>query len=48
MLLIIGGAYQGKLEYACSYTGLALEEFVDGSTWQLGRNPDLQGNESFS
>ena len=35
MLLIIGGAYQGNLEYACSYTGLAPEEFVDGSTCSL-------------
>ena len=35
MLLIIGGAYQGKLEYARSYTGLAPEEFVDGSTCSL-------------
>lgn len=30
MLMIIGGAFQGKLEYACEYTGLQKADFLDG------------------
>lgn len=31
MKMIIGGAYQGKLEYALKLTGCQKEEFVDGA-----------------
>lgn len=35
MMLIIGGAYQGKLEYALELTGYKKEEFLDGKTCEL-------------
>ena len=35
MILIIGGAYQGKLDYAIKLTGLERDAFVDGSVCSL-------------
>lgn len=31
MILIVGGAFQGKLEYACKLTGYKKEDFLDGA-----------------
>lgn len=36
MRLIIGGAYQGKLNYALMSTGLAQEDFLDGKLCEPG------------
>ena len=35
MILIIGGAYQGKLEYAQNLTNYKKEEFLDGKTCEM-------------
>lgn len=35
MRLIIGGAYQGKLEYALRVTGFARETFLDGKNCEM-------------
>ncbi|MDD2957933.1 MAG: bifunctional adenosylcobinamide kinase/adenosylcobinamide-phosphate guanylyltransferase [Lachnospiraceae bacterium] len=35
MKLIIGGAFQGKLEYAVKLTGCAKEDFLDGAACEL-------------
>ena len=32
MILIVGGAFQGKLDYACRLTGYKKEDFLDGGT----------------
>lgn len=35
MILIVGGAYQGKLDYALDLTGYRREEFADGADCDL-------------
>ena len=36
MILVVGGAYQGKKQFACENFGLAMEEFVDGRECAFG------------
>lgn len=47
MILIIGGAYQGKLEYALNLTGYDKIDFLDGKTCELDEIFQAKGINGF-
>lgn len=47
MKMIVGGAYQGKLEYARKLTGYKTEEFADGSCCDLEEIFKVRGITNF-
>ena len=47
MILIVGGAYQGKLDFALSLTGYRTEDFADGKSCSLEELKEARGVSDF-